>query len=528
MRRSGVLAVTLLATRALGAPALPPAWTHAASGPAHLAVAFQSPPGIAAPAWTRSTDASGRAITFVANTTPVCSRLNVYAVGSVTLNGQTSPRVFAFARRTGLPLWSAVVDAPYSDSWSSPAVDEGNGIVVVASGTHVRCFDLVSGSPRWTVALDAPVVNASPTIATDLPLANRVFITDYDGFGNGGQLYCINTSPRLGTSNPHDPGDLLWRAPLGGTSGNTTAEYAGRVFVATVGDFGAAPGQILCFDARAQTSPDPLWTADNPAGQGFFGGLCVAPATVGWPAAVYAASYAFSGGLTSANLLKLDAASGVMRWSVPCNRTASTPVPFTLAGQHRVLLAGGIAGYGSAPGLELFADLGTSASPLWSTVTSTWVDANHNSRIDSGEYTPVGGWQSQPAVCIAGSSAWAFAPTPGAGAQTNAPPAALNLLNLSAAPNSPSFWSASTSGLGGAVALAGSNVYSLGTAGLSAFGTPPPDCDVTGNGIVDIDDLYAWEQGRGNRDVNGDGVVDETDRQLLIGELRQGEFDETR
>lgn len=70
-----------------------------------------------------------------------------------------------------------------------------------------------------------------------------------------------------------------------------------------------------------------------------------------------AASYSFTGGRTSANLVKLDALTGVMSWSVGCNRTASVPV-YVEGG--RVVVAGGLDGFGSIPTLQLFDDLGTS------------------------------------------------------------------------------------------------------------------------------------------------------------------------
>jgi hypothetical protein len=50
--------------------------------------------------------------------------------------------------------------------------------------------------------------------------------------------------------------------------------------------------------------------------------------------------------------------------------------------------------------------------------------------------------------------------------------------------------------------------------------------DVDRNGVVDIDDLYAWEQGRGVRDVNRSGTADATDRNILLGVLRYGEWAE--
>jgi hypothetical protein len=56
-----------------------------------------------------------------------------------------------------------------------------------------------------------------------------------------------------------------------------------------------------------------------------------------------------------------------------------------------------------------------------------------------------------------------------------------------------------------------------------AFGATPPRCDVNGDGVFNIDDLYAWEQSSGQRDVNRDGGVTSVDRDALIVELRRDE-----
>lgn len=52
--------------------------------------------------------------------------------------------------------------------------------------------------------------------------------------------------------------------------------------------------------------------------------------------------------------------------------------------------------------------------------------------------------------------------------------------------------------------------------------------DVNRDGTVDIEDLYAWEQGRGHRDINRSGAADATDRNILLNVLRFGERDDMR
>jgi hypothetical protein len=104
----------------------------------------------------------------------------------------------------------------------------------------------------------------------------------------------------------------------------------------------------------------------------------------------------------------------------------------------------------------------------------------------------------------------------------------LSALDISVLPGGGPFLVGAFDGAGSTPAIAGRNLYTIGIAGLYAFGPAPYQYDVTGDGGVDIEDLYAWEQSRGRRDVNLNGVVDETDRQLLIDMIRQPELEEFR
>lgn len=52
----------------------------------------------------------------------------------------------------------------------------------------------------------------------------------------------------------------------------------------------------------------------------------------------------------------------------------------------------------------------------------------------------------------------------------------------------------------------------------------PFDLDLTGNGVVDVDDLHAWYDTP--RDVNRDGVVDQQDKALLLEVIRQDELED--
>jgi len=504
--------IALVSVQALSAHAQP-SWPQLAGGASHDSTStLVGVPSLASPAWSRSVDGQGRAITWNAASGVVVSSDTVLGLGSVVVNGTAQHRLWALDRFDGAIRWSATVDAPNLSSWSTPAIDARRGTVLVAAGSAVTAYALSTGAQVWRAMLQAPIVNASPIVTTDLGLHDRAFITDYDGFGVSSRLYCINVSPQ-NALNPYVPGAIVWSAPIGAASGNTPAARGGRVYVSSVGDWGFAPGQLLCFDAKASgPEPAPLWTMNNPTGESFFGGVCVADDDM-----LYASSYSFYGNSLSANLVKVDGRTGALKWSVACNRSASIPV---LMAGGRVALSGGLAGYGTVPTLQLFQDNGASASLVWDSSLATWNDVNHNGLRDSGEYLVIGGWHNQPAPFADRTRLLVGAI--GSGSDVTGY-GSLLLVDTSFAPAAPGFVVSQRPGVGASPAVAGRNVYSLGSGGLMAFGPKPPRCDVNGDGALTIDDLYAWEQGTGSRDVNGDGTVDGGDRDALVGELRRDE-----
>jgi outer membrane protein assembly factor BamB len=439
----------------------------------------------------------------------------VLAIGSVT-SGSTTHNLYALDRDTGALLWAHPIPAIIAGSWSSPAIDARNHAAIVASGTQVRCVDLASGALRWQATLARSVVNASPVLTTDLPGRNRVFITDYDGVGTDGRLYCINAESRSG-ANPWDPGQIVWSVPVGATSGNTPAYLGRRVYVATVGDWTFAPGEVHCFPADADTPPTPIWAAQNPKLEGFFGGVAVGRDRWG-DLSVFAASYAFYGGTSSANLVKIDAASGAVRWSVDANRTSATPV---IMPDGRVALSTGVNGYGSVPALQIFRDHGETASLLWDSSIATWNDANANGVRDAGEFTSVGGWSNQPALGRLDGRLTLFAGVMPASASSTASCSQLRAIDLESA--TPVFLAMTSTSAGSTPAIVDENLFSIGPAGLAAFGPIAPRYDVDGNNVINLNDLHAWHQGIGQRDVNRDAAVTPADAQQLEAELqRQG------
>lgn len=490
-------------------------WTHFARSESRNATASNAdggaqvaPAHLATPLWVATVDHAARPIAFNGQSGPVVDRERVYALG----RSGGSSRLFAFRRADGHCLWSAVVPNPVTDSWSTPAIDESGSAIVVGAGSKVSAFHTITGATLWTATLSRNIVNASPLVTPDAP--RRVFVTDADGFGMSGRLYCINADRHDATLNPFVPGEILWSVVIGGTSGNTPSHADGRVIVATVGEFGFSPGSVLAFDARATSTPAPLWAAENASSHGFYGGVAIREGHA------FAATYAFSGGQTAANLVKIDAATGEIRWSVPCNRTDATPI---VLDDGRIIVSGGIAGFGSSPSIQLFQDHGTHATMLWDSALATWVDSNANASRDPGEYLSIGGWTHQPVVITSSTSARLLVGTLPFGTGTATACTHLRLVDLGVSPASPSFTLAMFAGAGSTPGAVGPSVYSVGATGLHCFG---PDLDVNADGLIDVEDLHAWEGPHpvaGSRDVDRDGDVDGADREALIGEVRRDE-----
>ncbi|MBS0190140.1 MAG: PQQ-binding-like beta-propeller repeat protein [Phycisphaerales bacterium] len=488
-------------------------WPTVAGDSSRTGTTAQAFPSLAASAWICGKDENGRAITFVQRAGVAAGLHFVYAVGSVVEPSGTNWKLFAIARRTGQVAWSVPIDAPEFESTATPAIDERAATVVVAGGSTLYCVSLYSPTIRWSASLFGPVVNASPVIARSWRGPGRLFVTDYDGFGDSASLYSINLDA-YSAQNPFQPGEILWAFPIGASSGNSPSydPATDRLYVATVGLYASNPGQIFALPAHGGTNgqpPLPLWTISNPANNGFFSGLLLDASHD----SIYAASYGFYGGTSSGNLVKVRASTGTLLWSVASNRSAATPI--RLPG-NRLGLSTGIQGFGSLPALQVFTDGATSASLLWSSQTRTWSDSNHNGIIDPGEFTPIGWWNAQPVYSTASDQ---LAVCGGDNV--------LRIIDASiTSPTSPLTVVASAAAISGSPAVAGGNLYAIGTAGLNAFGPAPALVDVNQDGSFDIEDLYAWEQLRGSRDVNGDGTVTLADHDLLASLLRANEAQE--
>ncbi|MBU6412602.1 MAG: PQQ-binding-like beta-propeller repeat protein [Planctomycetes bacterium] len=476
---------------------------------------------LGAPAWVRSVDDSGRAIAFVGQSSVAVSRTLVCAIGS-TGSGQTLQFwCFGLSRFTGGVVWVTPVARPLLDSYSTPVIDEIRQQVIVTTGRQVVALNLMNGAQRWVINTVQPIVNASPVITNDLGVCNRMFFTDYDGAGTGGSLHCVNIDEFHTLANPYMPGETVWSVVIGGTSGNTPAYADGRVYVCTAGEYGVSGGEVRCYDARSTSTPTPLWVTPNPIGEGFYSGPSVANVGgVNGQDAVYAASYAFFGTISSANLLKLRASDGAVVWSTPSNRTSMTPIVMS---DGRIVLSTGVSGFGSLPALQVFRDLSVSASMVWDSSIATWSDSNSNGVRDTGEYTRLGGWTVQPALDRATNSLFVgVIPTGGSGACASMGVVALGALATSV-PQIQTF----VPNCGSSPVIAGRNVYSIGLTGLHAFGAPPPQGDINSDGRLDEADLYAFgpmSLAQDPRcDVNADGQITSADRELLEVIVRAGE-----
>ena len=511
-------------SRPLFQPEAPTAWTVLGGAPNRTSITSEPIPSIASARWVRTTDSAGLPITFVAHACPVTDGEIVVAIGRVRPAGAPvdSHRVLAFDAATGAPLWHAAVQAAVTDSISTPLIDTEHGAVIHASGATLTAHDLGTGTLLWQRPLARPIVNASPVITTDRGNRDRIFITDFDGFGTLASLYCINADAFDAAQNPYQPGAIVWTVAIGGASGNS-ASYAplalggtDRVFVASVGDFGFTGGVVFAIDIE---SGNIVWQATNPAAYGFFGGLCITPDVDG-NLCVFAATYAFGGDTTSASLLKLNASTGAVVWSSPCNRTQTIPA---VSADGRVVVSGGIRGFGTVPSIELFEDLGSSVQRLWHSALDTWTDLDNDSELDLGEFLAVGGWIAQPLVTLHAGQHEALVSVPSPTGSFFAPPEQLVRLDLNAHPSATEFILESAPGAGGSASVSGGLAFSIGVAGLTCFGTPAYRADVDTDGFVTIDDLRAWERGDGRRDVDRSGVVNASDKAALVGVLRQAE-----
>ena len=362
-----------------------PCYGHAAS---RSSIAVDGPDKIdsATLAWVADADPQdpNYYVQFESATGPVVYNGRVYAYAKYLEPNEQSPtgfdythsQIVAYDANSGELLWATAIDKAVWDSWSTPCVDTRHNMILVASGDKVFCLDAVSGIQQWTTQLEKIVINASVCTAVDIP-HGRAFITDYDGFGSSGKLYCINLDPNE-PANPYQPGQIVWSDTLGSTSGSTPAYRDGVVYVATIAGTANSSGTIYAYDATATDNPVKLWQSTEPNLEAFTGGV-----TVTREGFLYAATYDWAQETEdNSTLVKIDCNDGSIVWTVPTERTSTMPV---VVGE-KIYISGGIADdpphfAGSRPKVSAYQDLGTSAVKLW----------------ESPAGLGVGGWMKQPA-----------------------------------------------------------------------------------------------------------------------------------
>ena len=434
-------------------PASGAGWTHLAGVPHRRAVAAQGPRDLDSVNWVAAPAPDEE---FVSHASPLVSDGRVFALLRVFVkNIHDSNRLVCIDAADGQRLWSATLPPDALDSWSSPVIDERLGVIVAVSDTSVMAFRTADGLPLWTRTLGGSVVNASPAISGDLfefgRPANRLLITDHSPFGLA-SMYAINVDAFDVVGNPHQPGEIVWTRSIEFLSGATPAYASGRVYVATT------DGVVHAVDAR---DGSPIWQTPVP-GLASFGGVSV------YQERVYAAGYNFSGGQNNSRLAKLDASTGGLIWTVACERTDSIPI---VIGDGRIVLAGGIAGFGSNVKVQSFIDHGSFAALQWDTFA------------DSAGALSVGGWTTQPAY--AAGFLYVGRPAPSG---TGFPPyQELFILDTTRSPGSAQFVVDQHSGAGGTPAIAGPCVYSIGHNGLMAFCGERTPGDLAGDGPLPHD-----------------------------------------
>lgn len=443
-------------------------WTHLGEGPAHHSKAslssLQSPPPLTED-WTADEDEFGNPVFVFPPTGVVVDEIGAYYVGTIG----AQDKLISVNPTTGAVAWATSVPNPSWDSFSTPAIDQHNGTVLVASGKKVTAVRR-NGTIAWqTVDLLQDVVNSSPVVTSDLGGRDRAFITDFSsGFGN---LYCINVDPYDGVNNPFTPGQIVWTRTLNGyTSGATPAYLDGVVYVGLYKTPGSNAGAILAFDATSTTAggPAPLWTFTNVINTGFFGGMCVRDGSL------YASSYGFYGDEQGSNTVRLNTSTGALVWSTPSNRTDMMPV----VARGRVYVSGGLqqslnGGFGTFPTVQAFD--ATTGAMIWDSGRDTWNDSDHDTVIEPGEFLAMGGWTIQPFVITSPSDARLIVGVmPELPDDIAGPSMQLIAIDLASTPNpTPPYYGFvvdAYSGAGSSPAYFNGRIYAVGPEGLTALG----------------------------------------------------------
>jgi len=504
MVTKGLVSVVLACAVVTGVQAGPQDWPAYGRTMTRQAISVDGPNAISANTlkWVADKDPQdpNYYVEFESATGPVVYKGRVYAYAKYyNESGEyTNSQIVAYDANSGETLWATVIDQSIWDSWSTPCVDTKHNTVLIGSGYKVFALDANSGAQLWATRLDLPAINASVCAAVDIPYA-RAFITDYDGFGSAGKLYCLNLDTN-GPGNSYQPGQIVWSQTIGATSGNTPAYRNGVVYVSSIHGPANATGTIYAYDATAEPNAIKKWETTDANFDGFSGGVTVTKKDF-----LYAAAYDWADeSEDNSALCKIDCSDGNIIWITQTERTNSIPV---VVGD-KIYTCGGFVGWGSRPKVEAYWDYGDTAAKLWETSSNI----------------AIGGWSNQP-VYANGKLYVGAIPTSGDyfGAYTQ-----LYILDVLKGPNDPNFVIAhyEDSNCGNSPVVTYTSVYTIGYDGLFKFHQPGFLGDVAKNGKVDMNDLdeflddwlYEGPIGVKRSDLDLDGDVDFTDFALLANE----------
>lgn len=402
-------------------------WTHRGRTPARPGTAPGAPaPAIVTP---RFVAAPPDGCKFIGQSAPVVAEGRIFVYATRTLNSVTTSHIIAYSETDGSHLWTSNVARRESDSWSAPTVYIERKTLLMTSGKSVTALDTETGLLLWQTPLgDYPVVNG-----TIMVYDKKAYVANHRPVGSGARLYCLNLDP---DDPQHEEGEILWSQPLTQSVGSEAALAAtatGHSVLAT--DMAGFIRQFHPDGSAGWIFALPGAGAYLPNG-GFNGGLSVDGSQV------FAATYNFYG---KALLVCVDAAAGSQIWSTLCERTDSVPV----IGEDTIFLSGGVIGYGSQPKIEAFAR--SSGQKLWEWTAAAGAGA--------------GGWTMQPVLI--GDTLYV-----GNGATINPSTASADFyaLDISKTPADAGFIKGHYQGCGSSPAYANGNIYTLGAAGLYAFG----------------------------------------------------------
>lgn len=397
------------------------AWTHKGRTSARNSLVGATPPAIVTPRFvtTDSRILVGQSMPAVAD-----HRIFVFAHNPAG-NGN---EVLAFSEIDGHLLWARAVGAAQYDSRSSPTVDTARGHVLMASGTKVTAMRADDGSVVWEKDLGPlPLVNSTVCIRGDL-----AYVATHSPYATGARLYALNLNPAHATLRA---GDV---AASGGLNKSLGAEAAydaeyDRLFVTDYDGY-LRRWTAACTEDWAFAVPG---AGAYPPTYGSFTGGAVIEGNY-----VYAATYNFYGGQDNSRLFCVHKVTGTQLWAAASERTASLPIVTSTL----VLLSGGLAGFGSQPKIEAYNK--TTGAKLW-------------------QWTTAGRWTTQPVV--AGNTLLVGA---NSAASEFAACTDLYALDLAKTPTDAGFVLGHFVGAGSSPAFANGNLYTLGAAGLYAFGPP--------------------------------------------------------